>query len=753
MFFWNISIFLIASTFLYGQKKISQPNVIIILVDDAGYNDFNFMGKSNLETPYIDKLASESIIFKDAHVTSTVCAPSRAGLLTGRYQQRHGFECNLPPKGLGLDASLPTIGKIVQKKGYKTIAIGKWHVGEIPELHPNNMGFDEFFGFLGGGHNYFNSSQILYNKEKVTFNKYLTDAFGDKAVAYIEENKKGPFLMYFSPNAVHTPMQAKKEHLEKYKNHPRKQLAAMAWSLDENVGKIYNKLQKEDLLENTLIFFLSDNGGAIYNQSSNSPYTSSESSTLKGWKGNEFEGGHRIPFFVNWKNTVKGGQIFNGLTSSLDIFATVDAVTNSAKNSRNRTKTDGTDLMPYLLGKKEGNPHKELFWRYNETKSMRYNNYKLIKLKDFGFRLYNLDTDLKERKDLSKQNPQLSKKISKKIDRWEKKLTEPLWKDDESWIAVTREINKALLNNEHPNNNYPGEMKNHKIQIKKASLWHKVEANLGEGPLWLKNAQELLWVDINKGEVHATNIDKKEDSVIYQGVKTSCVVPVSEDEFLIADTNKLILINKEKGTNNKYLNIDFKIPNIRFNDGKVDPNGNLWIGTMEMNVLPNKGNLYMVDANKKVSVKLKNVTISNGLAWSLDKKTMYYIDTVDHAVYAFDFNGKSEISNRRVAIDIPKEYGAPDGMTIDNKGNLWVAMWGGSSVICFSPKSGQILEKIEVNAPHVTSCVFGGRDMDILFITTAREGLTPEQLQKYPDSGSVFIAKTNVKGFKPNFFN
>ncbi len=735
-----------------GQENKSLPNIVIILVDDAGYNDFNFMGNSNLETPNIDKLASEGVIFTDAHVTSTVCAPSRAGLLTGRYQQKNGFECNSPPKGLGLDALSPTIGKIVQKKGYKTIAIGKWHVGETPELHPNNMGFDEFFGFLGGGHNYFNSNQILHNKEKVTFNEYLTDAFGDKAVVYIEKYKKEPFLMYFSPNAVHTPMQAKEIHLEKYKNHPRKQLAAMAWSLDENVGKIYNKLQQENLLENTLIFFLSDNGGAIFNQSSNSPYTSLERSVLKGWKGNEFEGGHRIPFFVNWKGQIKGGNIYKGLTSSLDIFATVEAVSNASKVTHSLTKSDGTNLIPYLLGKKEGNPHKELFWRYNETASMRYNDYKLIKLKGFGYRLYNLEADLKERKDLSKQNPQLAKKLIKKIEKWENLLSEPLWKDDDGWSAVTREIHEALLNNEHPKNNYPGEMKNHRIIEKKASLWYKFNAELGEGPVWLNDSEELLWVDINKGQVHATNTNTKQDKIIYQGDKTSCIIPVSNKEFLISDTSKIIVLNTDTKKNSEYISLKFKIPNVRFNDGKADPNGNLWVGTMEMNVLPNKGSLYLIDSEKNVNESVKDVTISNGLEWSLDKKTMYYIDTVKNGVYAFDFNEKSEISNQRMAIAIPKYLGAPDGMTIDNQGNLWVAMWGGGSVICFNPKSGQILQKIEVDAPNVTSCIFGGKNMDTLFITTARDGLLEQELDKYPDSGSVFSVQTNVSGFNPNYF-
>ncbi len=295
-------------------------------------------------------------------------------------------------------------------------------------------------------------------------------------------------------------------------------------------------------------------------------------------------------------------------------------------------------------------------------------------------------------------------------------------------------------------------MKNHKIKRLKAALWYKSEASLGEGPLWIPNTEELLWVDINKGLVHATNATTKEDKIIYKGKKPSCIVPVSVEQFLIADANKIVLLNAKTKKSNEFISVEFNTPNVRFNDGKADPNGNMWVGTMEMNIVPNKGKLYLVDGKKTVLQKLDCVSISNGLTWSIDEKTMYYIDTVDRAVYAFDFNENSEISNRRIAIEIPEELGYPDGMTIDNKGNLWVAMWGGNSVICFNPKSGEIIKKVEVDAPHVTSCTFGGKNMDTLFITTARDGLSETMLKKYPLSGSLFYIKSEVKGVKMNYF-
>ncbi|MCK0158255.1 SMP-30/gluconolactonase/LRE family protein [Cellulophaga sp. F20128] len=290
------------------------------------------------------------------------------------------------------------------------------------------------------------------------------------------------------------------------------------------------------------------------------------------------------------------------------------------------------------------------------------------------------------------------------------------------------------------------------MKIEIASLWLKTKANLGEGPVYFNDSEELVWLDINNGYVHVSDSISKENKIIYEGEKSSCIISISNEELLVADIDKLIRLNRSTGAITLFLKVDYKSTNIRFNDGKVDPYGNLWIGTMEMNGLLQKGNLYCVEPNKKISIKLKGVSISNGLAWSIDKKTMYFIDTAIRSIYAFDFDNKSKISNQRILVTIPKQFGSPDGMTIDNKGNLWVAMWGGACVLCINPESGLILEKVEVDAPLVTSCVFGGQNMDILFITTAREGLKTKELEKYPYSGSIFSFRTNVNGLKPNRF-
>lgn len=439
-----------------GCSKPQKPNIIILLADDAGYADFGFMGSKDLDTPRLDELARDGVIFTDAHVSATVCAPSRAGLLTGKYQQRFGFECNIPPKDQGIDTNEKTIASYLKKQGYNTIAIGKWHVGETREFHPNQRGFDEFFGFLGGSRSYWlnentdadnNSNAILHNNTRVDFDGYLTDVLGNKAVEFIENNHKQPFFMYWAPNAVHTPMHAKEEHLVKYKNHERQKLAAMTWSLDENIGKIIDKLKEKGIYENTLIFFLSDNGGAPNNNSSNDP--------LKGWKGNKYEGGHRIPFLVSWPGQIKGGQTFEGLTSSFDIFQT----SMNAAQVQEVHKSDGVNLLPFLTGEKNGNPHDVLFWRKDQMAGVRYNDYKLIRLDDYGYRMYNLALNPGETHDLIAANPEKFNILKEKLEQWEKQISEPLWIEDQDWRQVTYEIHKALMENRNPYYTNPDEMR------------------------------------------------------------------------------------------------------------------------------------------------------------------------------------------------------------------------------------------------------------------------------------------------------
>ncbi|MBL4560914.1 MAG: sulfatase-like hydrolase/transferase [Labilibaculum sp.] len=423
-----------------------KPNVIIILADDAGYADFGFMGCSDLETPNIDRLAKDGIIFTDAHVSATVCSPSRAGLLTGRYQQRFGHECNIPPHDLGMDTTEVSIASAMKQQGYQTACFGKWHLGKQEEYHPNQRGFDEFFGFLEGSRSYFpnkkydepgNPHEIQHNGEHVDFTGYLTDVLGDKAIEYIDKQKDNPFFIYLSFNAVHTPMQATKEDLKRYDGHARQDLAAMTWAMDRAIGKLVNKLKKEKIYENTLIFFLSDNGGAHSNQSSCLP--------LKGWKGNKFEGGHRVPFVMSWPQELKGGQKYHSLTSALDIYATAYELA-GGKESPGK-KLDGTNLIPFVKGENKKAPHEQLFWRKGGMAATREGDWKLIRLDNYGCRLYNVSNDLGETKDLQNEEKFQMNKMKQSLENWESNLMNPLWTEDKYWNEVTFEIHKALMEN------------------------------------------------------------------------------------------------------------------------------------------------------------------------------------------------------------------------------------------------------------------------------------------------------------------
>lgn len=435
--------------------KEDKPNVIVLLIDDAGYADFGFAGCEDLKTPNIDKLASAGVRFTDAHVTASVCGPSRAGLMIGRYQQRIGFECNPSDDSLGVDLHEITIANAMKKAGYTTAAFGKWHLGSNDPHKPNNRGFDYFWGFLSGGRSYFpnkiqdkpgHTHSVRENDEFTTFDGYLTDRLGDKAVEFIDRNKEKPFFMYWAPNAVHTPLEATEEDLAMFEGHPRQYLAAMTWALDRAIGNIVNKLETEGLLDNTLIFFLSDNGGASNNQSCNAP--------LKGFKGNKYEGGHRVPFLVHWPKKLQGNRVYDGLSSSLDIYATSIAVAGIEQDN-----LDGVNLIPFLTGEKEGEPHDKLFWRKDKMAAARVGDYKMIRVEGLGVRLYNLDNNLQETEDLSDNEQDMLDSVKTQMQQWESKLIQPLCTEGEVWDTITWMIHEDYFNNREVRVTSPGELK------------------------------------------------------------------------------------------------------------------------------------------------------------------------------------------------------------------------------------------------------------------------------------------------------
>ena len=435
-----------ASIFATSAQEPVKPNVIVILIDDAGYADFGFMGSKDLKTPNIDKLATQGAILTDGHVAATVSGPSRACLISGRYGHRFGYECNPDNEKSGLPLSEETIGDIFQRNGYTTGAIGKWHLGSKDNQHPNQRGFDFFFGMKSGGRDYFydtsrsdrpgRNENILRNNKQDKFDGYLTDAFTHEAIQFMQ-GTTSPFMLYLAYNAVHTPMQATREDLALFKGHPRQKLAAMTHALDRGVGELMTYLKESNKLENTLIFFLSDNGGATINNSSNDP--------LKGFKGNKFEGGHRVPFLVVWDGKIAPNTTFNGLSSSLDIYTTaLDAAGISTKDAKN--KLDGVSLLPYLVDGKNGDPHKILFWRKMHTKAARYNDYTIIMTQGVDTVLYDLKSDLAQFNDISSDNPKLLKKMIKSIDKWEEGCIKPLWIEN-GWSKTTDGIHRRLMDN------------------------------------------------------------------------------------------------------------------------------------------------------------------------------------------------------------------------------------------------------------------------------------------------------------------
>lgn len=279
-------------------------------------------------------------------------------------------------------------------------------------------------------------------------------------------------------------------------------------------------------------------------------------------------------------------------------------------------------------------------------------------------------------------------------------------------------------------------------------------AGLGEGAIWHPEKKALLWVDITGGKVYMYKPGEGMLHDISLESMVGTVVPATGDYFAVAAQETGIFGLKKDGTKQKITDFPADaLPNVRFNDGKCDPAGRFWVGTMEKTAKANAAKLYML-RDDSLHVKENNITISNGIVWDTNKNIMYYIDTPTQQVVAYDYEPRTGgISNKQVVVEVPKEKGSPDGMSIDAEGKLWIAHWGGNGVYRWDPETGNLMEKIEVPAPNVTSCAFGGPDLTTLYITTAREGLSDEQLEAYPLSGSLFVIETDVKGTQANLFN
>ncbi|AWV99281.1 sulfatase-like hydrolase/transferase [Arcticibacterium luteifluviistationis] len=427
----------------FGQQK---PNIIVILTDDQGWADVGFNGCTDIPTPNLDRLAKEGIIFNNAYVSHPYCSPSRAGLLTGRYQARFGHDCNIPYKEendatSGTPLSEKMIPEALKPLGYRSAAIGKWHLGDHPDLHPTQQGFDHWFGFPGGAMNYWGTSkspiQTIYRNGvpvPETELSYLTDDFTNETISFIKADSPEPFFIYLAYNAPHAPDHVTNQYLEKTKHIEyggRNIYAAMVNAVDAGVGRIDSTLIANGQKENTIIVFLSDNGGRI-EHADNRPN--------RGHKGMLFEGGIKVPFFITYPEKLKGDQTYSEIISSLDLFPTfLDLAGGNVKSEK---QLDGVNLTPFLQNKTKSKPHNELFWRSvgGFEYAVRKDNYKLYKsaYKDKTL-LFDLDKDPWERQDISDSNPKIMANLESDYRVWDAKNIAPQWFDPHAENVIKEE--------------------------------------------------------------------------------------------------------------------------------------------------------------------------------------------------------------------------------------------------------------------------------------------------------------------------
>lgn len=422
-----------------GVFAAPRPNILLILSDDAGYADFGMHGSTEIKTPNIDALAAGGVRFSQGYVSSSVCAPSRMGLLTGRNQSRFGCGNNLPTSSaLGLPASETTMADMLKRNGYTTYALGKWHLGHTPGHRPTERGFDHFYGFLGGMRTYnkggekMSGLQRMYENEEVIPEEewYLTDKLGDRAIEYLEmhcnSRKDNPFFMYLSFNAVHTPMEAAAADLAgidaaAFKNDKRRILAAMTVAMDRNVGRVLDTVKRLGLEKHTLVVFLNDNGGPNYSNASNNE-------PLRGAKGSFYEGGLRVPFAVRWPGVIPAGRVIDVPVISFDLFATFGQAAGADLRS---LELDGVNLFPLMLGKESRLPRDEFFWRIKGSGGeavLRKGDWKYYRSTRYKFEhLYNLATDPSEANDLSSTYPEKMEEMKKRVSVWEKQMQEPVY--------------------------------------------------------------------------------------------------------------------------------------------------------------------------------------------------------------------------------------------------------------------------------------------------------------------------------------
>lgn len=427
-----------------------RPNIVMVLADDLGYNDVGFQGSADIKTPNLDRLAAAGTTFSSAYVVHPFCGPSRMGLLSGRYPYEFGAPYNLPPNSSGMytDQGMPAsetmISTVLKEAGYRTGIMGKWHLGTQPEHHPNRRGFDDFYGFLGGGILYFgpyvanNETGTVWDYKRypehngkdithLTDKDYMTDVLSGEGVRFVNESadKEDPFFLFMSYNAPHTVLAAKEEDLALFPEltGKRQTYAAMVYALDRGVGQIVDALKKTGQYENTLIVFFSDNGGRTDQGANNHP--------LRGVKGDTTEGGYRTPMFFHWPGVVSAGKEFEHPVSALDLYPTFTRLAGATVPANK--ELDGKDIWDAVqqgVNPREG----EMIYTVRHRNGFsdlgaRVDGWKLVR-SGKSWNLFNLDSDIEESNDIGGKHPDRLKEMISDVQQLCESHTEPLWFDN-----------------------------------------------------------------------------------------------------------------------------------------------------------------------------------------------------------------------------------------------------------------------------------------------------------------------------------
>lgn len=415
-----------------ASAQTRKPNIVLLVADDLGFAEIGVQGCKDIPTPHIDSIAKSGVRFSHGYVSCPVCSPTRAGLLTGRYQQRFGHEFNPGPANqasgdFGLPLSETTLANRLKDLGYATGMVGKWHLGYRPEYLPLKRGFDEFFGFPGGAHSYLDwkdrgreGNPVMRGSTVVEETTYLTDAFAREAAAFVDKHHTHPFFLYMPFNAVHAPLEATQKYQDRFagiSDPKRRTYAGMMSAMDDAIGRILGKLREHNIEDDTLVFFVADNGGpTLQTTSSNLP--------LRGYKGQVYEGGIHVPFLVQWKRRLPKGVVYDKPVIAIDIHPTAVA----AAGGTPATNLDGVNLLPFLTGQNKAAPHDALYWRFGPQWAVRKGDWKLLGAGQGTAELYNLAEDLSEKNNLAASQPAKAKELQASYDAWNTKNIPARWR-------------------------------------------------------------------------------------------------------------------------------------------------------------------------------------------------------------------------------------------------------------------------------------------------------------------------------------